>query len=274
MKTRPCAKINLGLNIVSKREDGYHNLETVFFPVPIYDEIEIVEVPEEESSASRCTLTISGLPIEGDPEKNLVVRAYRLLEKRSPLPPVHINLIKNIPMQAGMGGGSADGAYTLTLLNEMFHLNIPVTELEEMAATLGADCAFFIQSQPAYAEGIGEVLSPIELSLDNYTLAIVKPPVAVSTREAFAYIKCRKPAKCCRDIVQQPVETWRDELVNDFEESIFPQYPAIAAIKQKLYDLGAVYASMSGSGSAVFALFAEEPEGLQSHFPDCYTAVL
>ena len=177
-------------------------------------------------------------------------------------------------MQAGMGGGSADGAFTLTLLNEMFHLNIPTKELEEMAATLGADCAFFIQSKPAYAEGIGEVLSPIELSLNNYTLAIVKPPVAVSTREAFAYIKCRKPAKCCRDIVQQPIETWRDELVNDFEESIFPQYPAIAAIKQKLYDLGAVYASMSGSGSAVFALFANEPEPLQSHFPDCFTAVL
>ena len=156
MKTRPCAKINLGLNIVSKREDGYHNLETVFFPVPIYDEIEIKEVPDS-SSASRCTLTISGLPIEGDPEKNLVVRAYRLLEKLSPLPPVHINLIKNIPMQAGMGGGSADGAFTLTLLNEMFHLNIPTKELEEMAATLGADC---VQDFVFYKKALKQNVAP------------------------------------------------------------------------------------------------------------------
>ena len=257
---------------MARREDGYHLLETVFYPVPIHDEISIEERPDD--GQSRCLLSINGNPIEGDPEKNLVVRAYRQLEKQYELPPVSITLTKNIPMQAGMGGGSADGAFTLRLLNEMFHLGMTTEELEAAAVPLGADCAFFIKAQPAYAEGIGEILSPIELSLNNYTLAIVKPPVAVSTREAFAYIKCRKPAKCCRDIVQQPIETWRDELVNDFEESIFPQYPAIAAIKQKLYDLGAVYASMSGSGSAVFALFANEPEPLQSHFPDCFTAVL
>ena len=177
-------------------------------------------------------------------------------------------------MQAGMGGGSADGAVTLRLLNEMFHLGMTTDELEAAAVPLGADCAFFIKAQPAYAEGIGEILYPIDLSLENYSLAIVKPPVAVSTREAFALIKPKRPVKCCREVVMQPIETWRDSLTNDFEESIFPQYPVIGAIKQKLYDLGAVYAAMSGSGSAVFALFVDKPEQLQSHFPDCFTTIL
>lgn len=271
MKIRPCAKINLGLNIVEKRADGYHNLETVFYPVPLYDEITIEE--QTACTATTCQLTLAGQEIEGDPEKNLVVRAYRLLEDRFSLPPVHIHLTKKIPMQAGMGGGSADGTYTLRLLNEMFSLGISSDDLERYAATLGADCAFFVNATPSYAEGIGELLSPIDLSLDDYYLAIVKPPIAVSTREAFSQIKPRRPEKNCREIVSQPIETWRTDLRNDFEESIFPQYPRIGEIKEQLYQLGARYAAMSGSGSALFGIFREKPEDLSTLFPDCFTAI-
>jgi 4-diphosphocytidyl-2-C-methyl-D-erythritol kinase len=271
MNIRPCAKINLGLNIVEKRADGYHNLETVFYPVPLYDEITIEE--STESAASTCLLTLSGQQIEGDPEKNLVVRAYRLLEHRYSLPPIHIHLTKSIPMQAGMGGGSADGTYTLRLLNEMFSLGISNADMERYAATLGADCAFFVKATPSYAKGIGEQLSPIDLSLKDYYLAIVKPPIAVSTREAFSLIKPQRPEKNCRNIVSQPIETWREELRNDFEESIFPQYPRIGEIKEQLYHQGALYAAMSGSGSALFALFREQPDHLSTLFPDCFTAI-
>lgn len=271
MNIRPCAKINLGLNIVEKRADGYHNLETVFYPVPLYDEITIEE--STESAASTCLLTLSGQQIEGDPEKNLVVRAYRLLEHCYSLPPIHIHLTKSIPMQAGMGGGSADGTYTLRLLNEMFSLGISNADMERYAATLGADCAFFVKATPSYAEGIGEQLSPISLSLKDYYLAIVKPPIAVSTREAFSLIKPQRPEKNCRNIVSQPIETWRTELRNDFEESIFPQYPRIGEIKEQLYHQGALYAAMSGSGSALFGIFREQPDHLSTLFPDCFTAI-
>ena len=273
MKIHPCAKINLGLNIVEKRSDGYHNLETVFYPVPIHDEIEITERGRDEES-STCMLTMDGIPIEGDIEKNLTVRAYRIIEKQYSIPPVHIHLTKNIPMQAGMGGGSSDCAYTIRLLNDMFSLKMSTREMEGFAAQLGADCAFFIQSVPSYAEGIGEKLVPIDLSLDKYSLVIVKPPIAVSTREAFARICPKRPDNCCRDIVMQPVETWRNILKNDFEDSIFTQHPRLATIKQQLYDIGAVYAAMSGSGSALFALFDHQPEGVQECFKDCFVECL
>lgn len=266
MKIKPCAKINLGLNIVNKRTDGYHDLETVFYPVPIYDEIEIIEGKE-------TTFEIKGQSIEDDPEKNLVMRAYRMVAEHYPLPPVHIILDKQIPMQAGMGGGSADCAFTIRLLNEQFRLGMGTSEMQQMAASLGADCAFFIEASPAYAEGIGERLSPIPLDLNGYRMVVVKPAVAVSTREAFSRIKVKRPAKNCRDIVMQPIETWRKELVNDFEDSIFPQHPELAAIKQRLYELGARYAAMSGSGSALFAFFDEAPQ-LEKEFTDCKKWVL
>lgn len=266
MKIKPCAKINLGLNVVSKRADGYHDLETVFYPVPIYDEIEI-------RKATETKLEIKGQPVEGDAEKNLVVRAYRMVAERYTLPPVHIILDKQIPMQAGMGGGSADGAFTIRLLNEQFGLGMSTAEMEQMAARLGADCPFFIQATPAYAEGIGERLSPIPLDLSRYRLVVVKPPVAVSTREAFSGIKVKRPARNCRDIIMQPIDTWREQLVNDFEDSIFPLYPQLADIKRRLYELGARYAAMSGSGSALFAFFDEAPS-LEKEFRDCKTWIL
>lgn len=266
MKIKPCAKINLGLNVVSKRADGYHDLETVFYPVPIYDEIEIREATETK-------LEIKGQPVEGDAEKNLVMRAYRMVAERYTLPSVHIILDKQIPMQAGMGGGSADGAFTIRLLNEQFGLGMSTAEMEQMAARLGADCPFFIQATPAYAEGIGERLSPIPLDLSRYRMVVVKPPVAVSTREAFGGIKVKRPAKNCRDIIMQPIDTWREQLVNDFEDSIFPLYPQLADIKRRLYELGARYAAMSGSGSALFAFFDEAPS-LEKEFRDCKTWIL
>lgn len=253
MKIQVCSKVNLGLNVVGKRSDGYHDLETVFYPVNLCDSIEIKE-------SGRFAFHIDGNPIEGDPEKNLVVKAYRTMAEQYGLPEVDITLTKQIPVQAGMGGGSADCAFTIRLLNEQFHLGMSVGEMQRLAATLGADCAFFIEACPAYAEGIGEKLSPIPLDLSRYRMAVVKPPVAVSTREAFSGIRVRRPEKCCRDIVMQPTATWKAELKNDFEDSIFPLYPELRDIKQRLYELGAVYAAMSGSGSALFGLFETEPD--------------
>ena len=269
MKIATCAKVNLGLNIVSKRPDGYHNLETVFYPIPLSDEIEITPL-----SSEGCQLRISGNPIDGDPEKNLVVKAYKLLLSQYKLPGVSINLQKNVPMQAGMGGGSADCAYTLRLLNEMFALNIPPATLRQYAASLGADCAFFIDPQPSYAEGIGEKLEPVDIDLSSYQMVIVKPNVAVSTREAFANIHPHRPQKSCREVIAQPIETWREELTNDFEESIFPQYPEIRMIKEKLYEQGAVYAAMSGSGSAVFGIFEHADESMCEVFDKCFFKIV
>lgn len=255
MKLHPCAKINLGLNIVSKRPDGYHNLETVFYPVPITDTMEIG--PGEHDG---LTLSLQGATIEGELEKNLVYKAYQLLRADFNIPPLHITLDKRIPMQAGMGGGSSDGAYALRLINDYCNLSLSSEQMEQYAARLGADCAFFIKAEPAYAEGIGELLTPLYFSLADYYIAVVKPDIAVSTREAFANIRPCRPDKNCREVVlSQPIETWRQDLINDFEASIFPQYPRIAEIKQQLYDAGALYASMTGSGSSVFGIFADKP---------------
>ena len=216
-------------------------------------------------------LTISGITIEGDTQRNLVVRAYQLLKQDFPqLPPVHAHLHKVIPTQAGMGGGSSDCAYMIRLLNEQFRLGLSVAQMQQYAARLGADCAFFILSQPAYAEGIGERLELVSLDLSRYYIGVVRPEIPVPTKEAFALIRPRHPQKNCRDIVMQPVETWRAELVNDFEQSVFALHPEIGALKSRLYDLGAVYAAMSGSGSAVFGLFLA-PVELPPHFPGMFT---
>ena len=276
MLLSPLAKINLGLNVVERRPDGYHNLETVFYPVNIKDTLEVTpqatSAPDGPSSAAQdCQLTISGITIEGDTQRNLVVRAYQLLKQDLPqLPPVHAHLHKVIPTQAGMGGGSSDCAYMIRLLNEQFRLGLSVAQMQQYAARLGADCAFFILSQPAYAEGIGERLEPVSLDLSRYYIGVVRPDIPVPTKEAFSLIRPRHPQKNCRDIVMQPVETWRAELVNDFEQSVFALHPEIGALKSRLYDLGAVYAAMSGSGSAVFGLFLA-PVELPPHFPGMFT---
>lgn len=270
----PIAKINLGLNVVERRPDGYHNLETVFFPVNLKDALEVVPMDPDFPSAVDCDLKVSNIHIEGDEQRNLVVRAYQLLKHDFPqMPRVHAHLYKAIPTQAGMGGGSSDCAAMLLLLNRMFSLGLGKLQLIDYAARLGADCPFFILNRPAYAEGIGERLYPMDVNLKGYYLAVVRPDIPVSTKEAFSLITPHYPALNCRDIVLQPVETWRGLLVNDFEKSVFALHPEIAAVKQRLYDMGAVYAAMSGSGSSLFGIFREMPE-LEPHFGGMYCQVL
>ena len=258
MITHPICKINLGLNVVERRPDGYHNLETVFYPVPICDALEVFEMDRQFPSSVDCDLKVTNIAIDGGEQRNLVVRAYQLLKHDFPtLPRIHAHLYKGIPTQAGMGGGSSDCGFMITLLNRMFRLELSDEQMIDYAARLGADCAFFILNRPCYAEGIGEKLEPIALDLSGWYLAVVRPDIPVSTKEAFSLITPQHPAENCRDIVMQPVETWRDRLTNDFERSVFALHPEIAAIKEKLYDLGAVYAAMSGSGSSLFGLFRQ-----------------
>lgn len=258
MITFPCAKINLGLNIVNKRSDGYHELQTVFYPTKLTDTLEIKRMDDEFPVDTACDLKIYGIPVACNEQDNLVVKAYNLIAQDYDLPRIHAHLFKQIPSQAGLGGGSSDAAYMIRLLDERFRLNMGNAEMERYAARLGADCAFFITAEPSYATGIGEILEPTDGpwdALDAYYIGIVKPDIAISTKEAFAHIVPQMPAKCCRDIVRQPIETWRDELTNDFEKPLFALHPELADIKQRLYQEGAIYAQMSGSGSALFGIF-------------------
>ncbi|MDL2299451.1 4-(cytidine 5'-diphospho)-2-C-methyl-D-erythritol kinase [Bacteroides sp. OttesenSCG-928-E20] len=252
----PNAKINLGLHIVEKRLDGYHNLETVFYPIPWKDALEISE--SKNSLPRKYALHLSGKIVIDDRGENLVVKAYKLLDEEFDLPPIDIYLYKNIPLGAGLGGGSADGAFMLKLLNKKFNLALSDEQLETYAARLGADCPFFIKNKPVYAEGIGNIFSPIELTLHNYRIIVIKPDVFVSTRDAFSGIVPQRPSYSICDVVKQPVHTWKDLLTNDFEKTVFSKYPEIGMIKESLYNKGAIYASMSGSGSSVYGIF--EPD--------------
>ncbi|MBR5171612.1 MAG: 4-(cytidine 5'-diphospho)-2-C-methyl-D-erythritol kinase [Muribaculaceae bacterium] len=270
MITFPNAKINLGLNIVERRPDGYHNIESVFFPIPITDVLEIVPTDGDPS------LTCYGNGVDCPTEKNLVMKAYRLLQERYTLPPVAMHLYKHIPDGAGLGGGSSDAAHALMMLNTMFNLNISDKELARLAATLGADCAFFIYNRPMMATGIGDVLSPVEVKLDGKILVLVKPPVGVDTRTAYSRVV---PAKATTNLLQtiaQPVETWDGLLVNDFEPSVFSVLPQLWLIKARLIDAGAQYAAMSGSGSTIFGIFDSDKlaEAAADTFTDCATFVL
>lgn len=274
----PCCKINLGLNVVGVRPDGYHDIETVFYPVPLFDALEATEMDEKFPSAFDCDLKVTGNGVDCDEQKNLVVKAYGLLRQSHPIPRVHLHLHKRIPSQAGLGGGSSDAACALRLLNEMFRVGLSADELQGLAARLGADCPFFIRGEAAYATGIGEILSPVPQKagrdiLSGYWLALVKPAISVSTAEAYAGVKVEKPAKNCRGIVGQDIATWREELVNSFEESVYARHPRLREIKQMLYDMGAAYAQMSGSGSAHFGIFRQKPENLADVFPEDFTFV-
>ena len=280
MITFPIAKINLGLNVVEKRPDGYHNLQTVFYPVPLTDALEVQPMDPAFPTPADCDLKVTAATMAGtsspfdtgDEQRNLVVRAYHALKADYPaLPRCHAHLWKAIPTQAGMGGGSSDCAYMIRLLNDQFALHLSEQQQMAYAARLGADCAFFIKSRPCYAEGIGEQLEDINLNLSGWHIAVVRPDIPVPTREAFSRIRPHYPAKNCRDIVRQPVDTWADELVNDFEESVFALHPELAAIKEHLYKIGATYAAMSGSGSALFGLFRNQPDRLSQEFPDMFT---
>ncbi|MCH3993513.1 MAG: 4-(cytidine 5'-diphospho)-2-C-methyl-D-erythritol kinase [Prevotella sp.] len=276
MITFPCAKINLGLNIVGTLPNGYHSLETVFYPIPIYDALEIKAMDAKFPSDIPCDLKVTGNGIDCNERSNLVVKAYDLLAKDFSLPRVHAHLYKQIPSQAGLGGGSSDGAYMIRLLDERFRLNIGNPEMERYAARLGADCAFFITAEPSYGSGIGDILEPADSpkgNLSGYCLVVVKPDISVSTAEAFQDIQPHKPAKCCREVVRQPIDTWKEDLVNDFEKPVFKKWPELKAIKQHLYNRGAVYAQMSGSGSAIFGIFRQKTLGIEEEFPGAYVAV-
>ena len=267
MLSYPCCKINLGLNVVAKRPDGYHDLETVFMAVPVTDVLEVEITQEGLITQGGLSLLCKNEELSGcDPEKNLVMRAYRLLEKDFKLPAVSITLTKQIPSQAGMGGGSSDGAFMITMLNELCNLHLTEQQMEQYAARLGADCAFFINpEQPRYATGIGEILSDFDDSLlmqqlKGKHLLLIKPDVAVSTKEAYAGITPKKPRYNCREVIETlPMKEWKDKLTNDFEDSIFPKLPVLREVKEQMYEDGAVYAAMSGSGSTLFAFYEQEP---------------
>ncbi len=264
MITFPNAKINVGLHIVSRRTDGYHNLETLFYPIGITDVLEIVP-----ASTGNTTLSVTGIAVDGDIERNLVMRAYRLLQSQYDIPAVEMHLHKVIPFGAGLGGGSADAAFALRMLRDIFSLPLTDDELAVQAARLGADCPFFIYNRPLIATGIGDCFSPVTFSLRGKHIVLIKPPVAVSTAEAYAHVTPATPAVSLAEKVAAPLPLWRDSVVNDFEKSVFPAHPRIAAIKQQLYELGAEYASMSGSGSSVFGIF-DAPCPYLHTFSDCF----
>ena len=260
----PNCKINLGLQILNKREDGYHNLATVFYPVQWRDMVEVIRKDDgrqmtdhSSTSNSELSFTSTGLEVNGEPQNNLCIKAYNLLKKDFPsLPSVEMHLHKTIPMGAGLGGGSADGAFTLKLLNDKFQLGLIQEQLIAYALQLGSDCPFFIINKPCYATGRGEILEEVALDLSAYQFVLVNPGIHVNTGWAFAQLQLTDAQRPdLRTIVQQPITTWKKQLINDFEEPVCKFHTEIAAIKQRLYDEGALYASMTGSGSTVFGIF-------------------
>lgn len=270
MITFPNAKINLGLDIVERRPDGYHNLETVFFPIPLQDILEINI--NTEPDAPDCSFVMYNASFDGDSNDNLVVKAYKALAADHTLPKVKMALHKNIPTGAGLGGGSADAAFALKMLNDMAKLGLSDERLEEYAAKIGADCAFFIKNRPAFAEGIGNILSPTPCNIDGYCIVLVKPEIHISTKEAYSLVVPEYPATRLAEIAGKSVAEWKGLMKNDFERSIFAKHPSMEKIKEELYGMGAVYASMSGSGSAFFGIFKEEQdiEKIKGSFPGMF----
>lgn len=244
----PNIKVNLGLNILSKRPDGYHNIETVFYPIGLHDMLEIVP-------AATFAFVNEGLKIDCPVEENLCYKAFRLIEREYSIPPVKIILYKNIPFKSGLGAASSDATHTLLLLNRMFHLGIDTAKMMTLAASLGADCPFFVKNTPALASGKGDILTDVTLSLSGRYIVLCFPNVAVNTGEAYRSCVPQMPAKPLRDIIAGDIKEWRHSMKNDFESGIFGKYPQLQAIKAAMYEHGAVYAQMSGSGAAIFGLF-------------------
>ena len=300
MITFPNAKINIGLNVVAKREDGYHDIETVFYPVLLQDALEIKPMRPLDPAQLRkrieagllvqpddaflpyrlfpkredipcCSLEMTGNEFPFKAADNLVVKAYLLLQQDFDLPSIDIKLHKHIPSGAGLGGGSSDCAFMITLLNRRFNLRMRESMMERYAARLGSDCAFFISNTPSIATGRGEILNPINLSLKGYTILLVKPEESVSTAEAYAGVTPHKPDISLAEAVMRPVCEWKDCVFNDFEPSVFAKHPLLGEIKQKLYDLGADYAAMTGSGSTIYGLFRQPLDNPADLFPGMFT---
>lgn len=298
----PNAKINIGLNVVAKRSDGYHDIETVFYPVLLQDALEIslmrtldptllrkrleaglLVQPDDvflrnpllrrrkEEEIPCCSLEMTGNEFPFSAADNLVVKAYLLLQQDFDLPSIDIKLHKHIPSGAGLGGGSSDCAFMISLLNRRFNLRMRESMMERYAARLGSDCAFFITNTPSMATGRGEILNPINLSLKGYTILLVKPEVSVSTAEAYASLTPKRPEIPLAEAIKRPVTEWKDCVFNDFETTVFAKYPLLADIKQKLYSMGAVYAAMSGSGSTVYGLFRQPLDNPADQFSGMFT---
>ena len=297
----PNAKINIGLNVVAKRSDGYHDIETVFYPVLLQDALEIKPMrpldpaqlrkrieagllvqpddafmpyrllPRKKEDIPCCSLEMTGNEFPFSAADNLVVKAYLLLQQDFDLPSIDIKLHKHIPSSAGLGGGSSDCAFMITLLNRRFNLRMRESMMERYAAKLGADCAFFVSNTPSFATGKGEILNPIGLTLKGYTILLVKPDIAVKTADAYSSVTPHRPEISLADAVMRPVSEWKDCVFNDFEPSVFAKHPLLAEIKQKLYDLGAEYAAMTGSGSTIYGIFRQPFDSPADLFPDMFT---
>lgn len=263
----PNSKINIGLNILDKRPDGFHNLETVFVPIQLKDSLEIIRAKENTG----VTFSQSGFAVDGNADDNLCVKAYHLLKKDFPqLPSIQMHLHKTVPMGAGLGGGSADAAFTLQMLNDKFHLGLSTNQLIQYSLSLGSDCPFFIINKPCFASGRGEILTPLELSLKGYHLVLINPGIHVNTGWAFARLKTgNRVSKKLSEHITAPVADWRNLIGNDFEEPVFTAHPSLKEIKENLYNKGALYAAMSGSGSSIFGLFTSPADinfNLPSHW--------
>lgn len=260
----PNAKINIGLDILKKRNDGFHELETIMYPVGLNDILTI-----NHTNKNELKFTATGIAIDGNPEDNLILKAYHLISNSHNIPPLEIHLHKSIPFGAGLGGGSADCAFTITGINQLCNLGMSTSEMEGIAAELGSDCPFFINNTPALAKGRGEKLSPITLNLNKYYFAIIIPPIPISTKLAYSKVKPAIPDVKLENKITSDIKDWRNMIKNDFEASVFPEFPEIEKIKETLYKHGADYASLSGSGSAVFGIFNENPK-IKHFFPDNY----
>lgn len=261
----PNAKINIGLNVVSKRSDGFHNIETIFYPIPLCDALETTDL----TSSQVYQFSATGIPVTIEDHDNIVLKAFQLLKTEFAIPPTAIHLHKNIPFGAGLGGGSADGAFMIKLLNDKYHLKLSESRMEQLAGMLGSDCPFFIQNKAVFAEGKGDIFSKISIDLSNYFIYLIKPNLPISTPEAYRCITPKSPNKSLRELIQQPIELWKDSIFNDFEDSIFPKHRELQTIKDLLYKNGAVYAAMSGSGSSIYGIFNCQPtpiDDFKCHF--------
>jgi len=267
--TFPNCKINIGLNILNKREDGFHNLETVFYPLPLTDALEIIETRQHLNSES-ILFTTSGLEIAADTTSNICVKAFQLLKSQFPmLPGVLMHLHKVIPSGAGLGGGSADGAFALRMINKKFNLGLTEEKLIQLAASLGSDCPFFIINKPCFASGRGELLEEIPIDLSIFKILLINPGIHIDTATAFKDVNPKVPGKSIKEIIKEPIANWKEQLTNDFEKGIFARHQVIEKIKDALYDNGAIYASMSGSGSTLYGIF-EKDKKITAAFPPHY----
>lgn len=257
----PC-KINIGLNITAKRGDGYHDLETIFVPIPLHDVVELFDAPVNE-------LVMHGIPVPGSPDDNLCIRALVAMQHAFRLPPQKIVLLKNTPMGAGLGAGSANASYVLRLLDQKFNLKLGAEGLTKIALDLGSDCPFFLQNASQFAEGRGEKFKEVGTLLQNKLIVLIKPPIAISTKEAFSGVIPSRPQVSLLEAIKLPMETWKDTIQNDFERSLFPKFPVLAEVKNELYKMGASYASLSGSGATLYGIFEQKPT-MKLALPGCW----